>query len=359
MSANQYRSELIRKRNQRVNAEKRASGFRIKEASKRSEATKARAAAARASSASTASMRIREAARKDTEADAAGKEVGAWQRRAASYSKQEAVIQEKLSRAEQSEAATVERRRQSAERSSAAASRQRQLAIDLRLDQQQAQISHAMQTIRPPKPERLRILMLSASAEGDLRIGREAKRIRAGIQSALGRDLVDLDIRTAATTDDLLDGLTSFRPHVVHFSGHSEESFVVFEEDADVFNEGVMVDAGVFSRALAAVDEPPLLVLLNSCNSESQATRLASEVVPFAIGMSDEIYDTDAITYAAAFYSAIANGQTIAAADRIGKVSLELAGLSGYELPTLSSALEADAEATRLVVLPADSPPVG
>ena len=32
-----------------------------------------------------------------------------------------------------------------------------------------------------------------------------------------------VDVRPAATAADLLDGITRFRPHVVHFSGHSND----------------------------------------------------------------------------------------------------------------------------------------
>lgn len=75
--------------------------------------------------------------------------------------------------------------------------------------------------------------MLGASSEGDLRVGREQKLIRAAVESALHRDQIELDVRPAATTADLLDGITKFRPHVVHFSGHSNDDLIVFEDEAD------------------------------------------------------------------------------------------------------------------------------
>jgi hypothetical protein len=168
--------------------------------------------------------------------------------------------------------------------------------------------------MRAPKPERLRILLLGASSDGGLRVGREQKRIRAAVQSALHRDLVDLDVRPAATTDDLLDGITRFRPHVVHFSGHSDDDLIVFEDEKDEVHEGIVVTARAFALALKATDDPPLLILLNSCNSACQVDDLVAAVAPFAIGMADAIDDGDAITYAAQFYAAVANGQSVGAA---------------------------------------------
>lgn len=349
MSANQYRGELARKRQQRVAAETKASDFRVKEAAKRSEATKARAAASRSKSASTIQSKMREADRRENEANTAGKEVGQWQTKAAKYAKEEASIQAKLTRAEQTEAASAEQKRATQARRQLEAADAQHVTVTGRLDSHDEQLNLVMRELRAPKPEQLRVLMLAASAEGDLRVGREAKRIRAAIQSALGRDLIDLDVRTSATTEDLLDGLTGFRPHVVHFSGHSDDDLIVFDEDIDDFNAGVVVSVDVFTRALHATDEPPLLVVLNACNSAKQAKRLVSSAVPFAIGMSEEIDDGDAIVYAAKFYAAIADGQSIAAADRVGRVALELAGLTGHELPTLVSMEDVDAAATWLV----------
>jgi hypothetical protein len=68
-----------------------------------------------------------------------------------------------------------------------------------------------MQALRAAKPEKLRVLILGAGPAGDLRVGREQKRIRAAVESALHRDLIELDVRPAATTSDLLDGITRFR----------------------------------------------------------------------------------------------------------------------------------------------------
>ena len=191
--------------------------------------------------------------------------------------------------------------------------------------------------------------MLGASSEGDLRVGREQKRIRAAVESALHRDRIELDVRPAATSADLLDGITKFRPHVVHFSGHSNEDLIVLEEEKDEPHKGVIVTAAAFARAVQATDAPPLLVLLNSCRSAAQIDDLVRTVAPFAIGMADAIDDGDAINYAAQFYAAVANGQSIYSAHASGQAALELAGLSGSDLPTLTWSPDVDPTSTILV----------
>ena len=353
MSAGQYRRDLERKRKQRADAETKAGSARSKESQKRIDSAKARLAATRTSSAATAQSKLREAERRDKEAETAGKEANQWQAKASQYLKEEISLQGKLAQAERTEAEATERKRkrdqQQADRRLAA----ERAALESRLSNTEMSVSQAFPAFPAPKPEKLRVLILGASSDGELRVGREQKRIRAAVESALHRDQIELDVRPAATTEDLLDGITRFRPHVVHFSGHSDDDLIVFEDEEDAPHEGVVVTARAFANAVQATDTPPQLVLLNSCNSASQIDALVSVVTPFAIGMADSIEDADAISYAARFYASIANGQSIHSAHLAGRSALELAGLDGATLPTLASADDADASAV-ILVQPAD-----
>jgi len=352
LSAQQYRGELERKRKQRVEAEKKAGEFRIKESKKRAEADKARNEASATKSPSTQKSKLNLAGQRDREAASAGSEANRWQTKASTYAKDELAIQAKLLRAEASEAAALERARKrdqmTADRRMAAERAQ----THARLSKTEGAVGEALRVLRAPKPEKLRILLLGASSEGDLRVGREQKRIRAAVETALHRDLIEIDARPAATTADLLEGITKFRPHVVHFSGHSSEELLVFEGEQDDLHEGVYVAGDTFSRAIAATDEPPLLVLLNGCSSAGQIDYLVDSVVPIAIGMADSIDDGDAINYAAQFYASVANGQSVRSAHMSGRVALELAGLEGADLPTLASAADVDPAQVVLVKVP-------
>lgn len=349
MSASQYRGQLERKRKQRVDSEKKAGEYRSKESVKRAQAAKARQAASKTKSESTIRSKLREAERNDKEAEAAGKEASRWQTRATGYAREELLLQTKLTRAEKSESDAAERSRRRVQLQADRLAAAEKAALVSRMDRTESAIDSALRLLPTPKPEKLRVLILGASSEGDLRVGREQKRIRSAVESALHRDQIDLDVRPAATTADLLDGIAKFRPHVVHFSGHSDDDLIVFEDERDELHEGVIITAAAFSNAVRATDEPPLLVLLNSCNSASQIDSLVAEVVPFAIGMAEEIDDGDAINYAAQFYASIANGQSISSAHLAGKVRLELDGLDGAELPTLAWASDVDPTSAILV----------
>lgn len=350
MSSGYYRRRLESKRHERAAAEKRAGDLRTKEAEKRAGASNARAAAARTSSASSAESRLREAGRLESQANDAGKEAARWQVQAARHLKEEARLQESLARAERAEALDAERRTRREQQRADMERRAERTRLQERLATTEALVQETLRELRAPRPERLRVLMLAASSEGDLRVGREQKRIRVAVERAVHRDLVELDVRPSATTDDLLDGISRFRPHVVHFSGHGDDDLIVFEDELDEPHEGVIVTAEAFAHAVAATDDPPLLIVLNSCNSAAHIDRLVAEVAPFAIGMSDEIEDGDAINYAAQFYAAVANGQSIQSAHASGQAALELAGLSTRDLPRLAHAPDVDPARTHLVL---------
>lgn len=355
MSASQIRSQLERKRAQQAEAEKKAGEFRSRESKKRAEAAKAQAAAARATNASSARSKLAESRRREGEAAAAGKDAARWQVKAAGYSNEALRLARSLERAEASEqrAAQTQRDREQRQRDQRHAAERS--ALTERVASAEANVARLQQHLPAPRPEKLRILLLTSSGEGDLRVGREIRQIRAAVKAAAHRDYVDLDVRSAATPQDLLDGITEFRPHVVHFSGHSDEKFVVFEEDTDDPNSGVAIPAEVFARALRAVDTPPSLVVLNSCRSAAQAERLVAGVVPFAIGMADKIYDDDAIGYAARFYGTIANGQSIEGAHEIARTDLEMRGAEGHLLPTLYAAESYDPRNASLVTGPVEN----
>lgn len=349
MGASQFRDQYERKRKQRVEAEKKAGEYRTRESQERAAAAKAREAATKTKSTMTANTKQRDAARCEAKAATAGKEAARWQAKASTYAREESSLLSKMTRAEQSEADAAERRRLRDQKLAEQRAAMNHAALEAQIMDTASAVNFVLRQLPAPKPEKLRVLMLAASSEGDLRVGREQKRIRAAVESALHRDRIELDVRPAATANDLLDGLMKFRPHVVHFSGHSGEDLIVFEQDRDEGHEGSIVSAQAFRRAIQAVDEPPLLVLLNSCHSAAQIDDLVTQVVPFAIGMADSVADGDAINFAAQFYAAIANGQSIRAAHLLGQAALELGGLSGSDLPTLAWAPDVDPTATILV----------
>ncbi|MEV6218615.1 CHAT domain-containing protein [Nocardia sp. NPDC051833] len=202
-----------------------------------------------------------------------------------------------------------------------------------------------------PAVEKLRILMLGASPEGDLRITREQARIRKAVEAALHRDLIEFDVRLSATAADLQEGIAKFRPHVVHFAGHGADKLIQLERDLDEQHEGVVVTERALAAACAATDEPPKLVVLNACNSVATAQALVDHFAPLAIGMRGSVADLDAMVFATSFYSSVANGHSVQAAFSAGKAGVDLQG-GDHEAPYLAVADGIEPKSVKLVAMP-------
>ena len=74
--------------------------------------------------------------------------------------------------------------------------------------------------------------------------------------------------------------------------------------------------------------------MLNACYSHEDAPALL-EAVPIVVGMASAVNDEAAIAFAASFYRAIGFGHSVSGAFAQGKVSIELDGLAGVDIPTL------------------------
>ena len=142
----------------------------------------------------------------------------------------------------------------------------------------------------PPRPP---------DKKSPLRVDQEMRRVKAAVKASTHRDLVAIDYIPAATPNDVLDTLVAFRPHVVHFSGHANESVLVFEEGTDGYgpSRGQRIRPDLFKELLESTDEAPMLVVLNACKSAGQLDSLLGKVA-MAIGMDDSIGDVDAIVFA-------------------------------------------------------------
>jgi hypothetical protein len=180
--------------------------------------------------------------------------------------------------------------------------------------------------IRAPEPEKLRVLYLAANPSLDLMTETEFRQVQQALRGAKYRDRVDVEFRPAATFQDLLDGLNDVRPHIVHFSGHSDDSAVQFGRGELTPHTGIAIDFALLVQALASTDQPPELLVLNSCDSLYGAGVILP-AVPVVVGMSDSVPDTAAIAFSQQFYAAIASGQSVGAALRQGKVVINAVAL--------------------------------
>ena len=165
-----------------------------------------------------------------------------------------------------------------------------------------------------------------------LSLDEEVRQVLDKMRGAKYQSTVELRAAWAARPDDLLMALNQFSPDVLHFSGHgSPDGGLAFVDEG---GRAKLVSSSALTAALRSAGASVQLVVLNACYSEQQAAALIG-VIPCAIGMNAAIGDEAAIIFSAAFYRAIAYGNSIRRAFDQAVAALLLEGVPEESTPEL------------------------
>jgi hypothetical protein len=193
------------------------------------------------------------------------------------------------------------------------------------------------------KKKKLNVLYLMANPDQAhlLRVDAEVRQVQDAVRGSAYRDNISLEYRPAADLKSLIDGLNDHRPRIVHFSGHGYDGGIAVDHLKVAKQPVKTVSFDLLARALTATDEPPDIIVLNSCKSAG-ARKAFLPPAKAIIVMRDSISDLAATNFAVAFYAAIAAGQSVKSAFAQGKVAVENSSLSEVGIPDLLVATGVD-----------------
>ncbi|BAY26501.1 hypothetical protein NIES2100_63170 [Calothrix sp. NIES-2100] len=178
------------------------------------------------------------------------------------------------------------------------------------------------------------ILFLAANPKGSpqLRLDEEVREIDAGLQRAKRRDQFVLQQRWAVNSRDIHRAMLDYQPQIIHFSGHGagEEGLVLEDETG----KPQLVDTAALSSLFELFSDRVECVVLNACYSQTQAEAIAQHI-PYVIGMNKAIGDQAAIEFAVGFYDAIAAGESVEFAYKLGCNTIRMAGIAEHLTPVL------------------------
>lgn len=193
---------------------------------------------------------------------------------------------------------------------------------------------------------KIKVLFLAADPfrPGErLRLDEEVRAMDQAIRRGSARDSVELVSHFATRTGDLQYALMRHDPQVVHFAGHGGARGVIYL--GDDYGRAQPVGKEALGRLFGIRRDAVRVVVLNGCETLPTA-ELLSEVVDYAIGMNGPIQDDSAARFSAAFYGALAMGQTLADSFAYGVNQLELDGNPDAKLPVLRVRPGTDTHAT-------------
>ncbi len=183
-------------------------------------------------------------------------------------------------------------------------------------------------------PEMIKILFLAASPtnEVQLRLSEEARQVEETLREANFRDSFTIEKQLAVRVTDLQKHLMRYQPTIVHFSGHGSSSRDIILEDIN--GKSHPVSARALGDLFSVLKDNIRCVVLNACFSETQAEAIAQHI-DIVIGMSDEIDDRSAISFASSFYQALAYGRNVEEAYKLGCIQIDMENLNDQDIPKL------------------------
>ncbi len=157
-----------------------------------------------------------------------------------------------------------------------------------------------METTSLDKPV-VRILFLASEPtnEARLRLGAELQQIRNRLASNPSFEIKDYQ---AVKPDDVLQTIMQYKPHIVHFSAHGEETGEICFEDEK--GNAKTVPPTALALLFKSASDSVKCVVINACYSEEQAKAI-SQFIPIVIGTKKEISDNAAIKFSTGFYTAL------------------------------------------------------
>ncbi|MCL4703890.1 CHAT domain-containing protein [bacterium] len=180
----------------------------------------------------------------------------------------------------------------------------------------------------------IKILFLAANPKDttQLRLDEEMRSIDLALRQSEFRDRFDIEQQWAVRVSDLQSHLLRYKPDIVHFSGHgSEAREIILENNA---GESQPVSSRALGQLFAVLKDNIRCVVLNACFSASQAEAIAQHI-DCVVGMSQEIGDVAALSFASSFYQALGFGRDVKTAFDLGCLQIDMENLNEQYTPKL------------------------
>lgn len=180
--------------------------------------------------------------------------------------------------------------------------------------------------------KKTRILILAANPwdTKPLSLDEEYQRIQDLLESSPLEDEFEVHYYPALRSERLQQRVLKVNPHIIHFSGHGEESGLLFADPTGEKSHEVSKTA---LAQLLGLCKDLKAVFLNACYSANQAEEMVAQV-PFLVGMNAAIDDRAAIFFSEGFYTAIfspKNNLDIEQAYQAGLNRMKIEGISEKE----------------------------
>jgi hypothetical protein len=196
---------------------------------------------------------------------------------------------------------------------------------------------------------KLKLLLLAANSVDtvDSRSTEEIQAIDRAIQAALHREMFEIKKEPALRISDIGPLLLKHNPDILHISGHSRKTKGLILENEH--GRVAKVTCARLKDVLLSAGSNLQVVFFGFCHS-GECVEETSMGINFVLGIEGEISVNSSLTFAPAFYGALASGQSIQQAVEYGKSELRLKRRGGSR--TILLKVRDGADATKSFIKP-------
>ncbi|WP_194767492.1 CHAT domain-containing protein [Tamlana sp. I1] len=171
----------------------------------------------------------------------------------------------------------------------------------------------------------IKILLIKVNPIGttNLFLDTEENNIEESRVASANRDFFEIKSKGAVTKDMLHSCLESYKPHILHISGHGSADGVLYFHDEE--NEKEELSISMFSEFIQNYKPNLKCVFMNACFSLNQDFIVTEDQV--VIGMNNEVPNDTALTFSRAFYTSFFEGKTIMNSFR---TAVDVVGIDGF-----------------------------
>jgi len=172
------------------------------------------------------------------------------------------------------------------------------------INSQMNQIKNEIIQNKPQDSAKIKILFVGSNPIDTQRIQLtdEARSIRDGLKSSKYGSSFELIQELGARKSDLQSLLLEHKPHILHFSGHSRDNYIVMEDSS---SHSALLSKAEFCKLISVFKNQLQLVVLNGYSNLGESV---AKEIDHVIGTDDRpLSDSEAILFTASFYHALGN----------------------------------------------------
>jgi hypothetical protein len=173
----------------------------------------------------------------------------------------------------------------------------------------------------------IKILFIKVNPKGttNLFLDVEENNIESARVASANRDYFEIKSKGAVTKDMLHSDLESYKPDILHISGHGSEEGVLYFHDEENYKKEVSIE--MFSEFIQNYKPHLKCVFMNACFSLMKTSDFRVTKDQAIIGMNTEVPNDTASTFSKAFYTSFFEGKSISDAF---KTAIDVVGIEGF-----------------------------